>query len=343
MQQTVKIDIVSGFLGAGKTTLINKLLDEAYKGERLALLENEFGEIGIDGDLVKGSGITVKELANGCICCTLQTDFIDGLQELVETWQPERILIEPTGLAQLADILAPCRKAAESLNLEINAVFTVVNAASYTALIAVSGAFFTSQIADARLIVLSATQSIPVEDMSLEEIVASLRALNPQAPIITEAWNAVDGLSLLAAAEEAATEQGRHDPRRPERHDEDGDGDHDRHHGHEHHDDDDHDAHHHDTDGFESVSFRLQSSWTEEKALKLESLLKSGCCGEVFRAKGLLRPSENAKARALKFDYVYGAATLSNIEYAGEGKLVVIGRELKTENLQDSVNALAGL
>jgi G3E family GTPase len=327
MKQAIKIDIISGFLGAGKTTLINKLLAEAYAGERVALLENEFGEIGIDGDLLQGSGITVKELSNGCICCTLQGDFIDGIRELVETCNPDRIIIEPTGLAKLSDILAPCKKAAESLPLEINLVVSVVNGASYTALINVGGEFFTNQITDAWFILISAVQDIPDDDMSLAEIVASIRSLNARAPIFSDPWDTTDGLALLAAAEQAAVmgqaaaeEQAAvkagQDP-------------HEEHH-HEH--DHEHDSHHdHDTSGFASVSFRLKSPWTAEKVQGLTAILKSGECGEVFRAKGLL-PTD--KKTALKFDYVYGTAKLIEIGFPGDGKLVVIGRDLKTDRLE---------
>lgn len=320
MEQTVvKIDIIAGFLGAGKTTLINKLLNEAYKGERVALLENEFGEIGIDGDLLQGSGIAVKELSNGCICCTLQTDFIKGIQELVETWKPERILIEPTGIAQISDVLSPCGKAAASLPLEINSVITVVNAESYPALISVAGEFFTNQISHAWFIALSAVQDIHDDEMTLAEMTASIRSLNPTTPIYTEPWDTIDGLTLLTAAEEAAAEQGDHD--HPHEHN------HEHHHNHDHHHEDD-------TGGFTSASFRFKSPWTAERVRGLADILKSGDCGEVFRAKGLLPAEENAGTAAFKFDYVYGTTTVSGIDYPGEGKLVVIGRALKTDRLE---------
>ncbi|AEF83532.1 cobalamin synthesis protein CobW [Treponema primitia ZAS-2] len=331
MKQTIKIDIISGFLGAGKTTLINKLLAEAYAGERVALLENEFGEIGIDGDLLQGSGITVKELANGCICCTLQGDFVDGIRELVETCNPERIIIEPTGLAKLLDIIAPCKKAAESLPLEINLVVSLVNAASYTPLINVGGEFFTNQIIDAWFILISAVQDIPDDDMSLAEIVESIRTLNDKAPIFTDPWDTTDGLTLLTAAEQAAVmgqataeEQAAvkagQDPHEEYHHDHE----HDSHHDHVH-------DHNHDTNGFSSVSFHLKSPWTAEKVQGLAAIFKSGECGEVFRAKGLL-PTD--KKRALKFDYVYGTVKLIEIDFPGEGKLVIIGRDLKTDRLE---------
>jgi G3E family GTPase len=320
-QSAVKIDIIAGFLGAGKTTLINKLLNEAYKGERVALLENEFGEIGIDGDLLQGSGIAVKELSNGCICCTLQTDFIEGIQELVETWKPERILIEPTGIAQIADVLSPCGKAAVSLPLKINSVITVVNAASYPALSSVSGEFFTNQISNAWFIALSAVQDISNDEISLAEMVRSIRDLNPTAPIITDPWDAIDGLTLLTAAEEAAAKQGNHDRRHEHTHE------HEHHHHHNHHHEDD-------AGGFSSASFRIKSPWTAERVRGLADILKGGDSGEVFRAKGLLPAAEKAGTNALKFDYVYGTATLSDIDYPGEGKLVVIGRALKTDRLE---------
>lgn len=308
----IKVDIVTGFLGAGKTTLINKLIAEAYPAERVALLENEFGEIGIDGDLAAASGITVKELANGCICCTLQGDFVEGIAELARTVSPDRIIIEPTGLARPEDLRSACALAGKKSPIRINAAITVVNAAAFPALFNVAGEIFLSQIAGASCIVLSAAQNISPDDMGLDRMIETLRGINPRAPILADPWDALDGLRLLAFAEECVQEPASHD-----------------HHEHHHHHD-----HHHETDEWDSISRFVTGTWTAEMLRNMAEKLKSGACGEVYRSKGLF-PS-GAAGKALKFDYVYGEVSITETDYAGKGKLVLIGRALN----RDAVMAL---
>jgi G3E family GTPase len=309
----IKLEIISGFLGAGKTTLINKLLREAWRGEKTAVLENEFGEIGVDGDLLKGHDLTVREITNGCICCTLKGDFVEGIKELARDYRPDRIVIEPTGIGKLADILEACRLAAKEAPVSARVVMTVAQAPLVPAFLEVSGEFYSEQITNAPVIVLSAVQTLSPDDPPLEETLGRIRELNPGAAVFTEPWDTLDSLKLLAVAEEmtakalAPHEQG---------------------HEHEHEHDHEHD-HSHETGGFDSCSFILKKPWAAEDVDDLIARMKSGNFGEIFRAKGFFP----IQGRFHKLDYVYGRAAILPADYSGEGKFVVIGRELKKEEL----------
>ncbi|MDR1586263.1 MAG: GTP-binding protein [Treponema sp.] len=191
----IKLEIISGFLGAGKTTLINKLLREAWRGEKTAVLENEFGEIGVDGDLLRGYDLTVREITNGCICCTLKGDFVEGIKELARDYRPERIVIEPTGIGKLVDIMEACRLAAEDAPVLVHTIMTVVQAPLVSAFLAVSGEFYQEQIKNAPVIVLSAAQDLGGDDPSLPHILRKIRELNLGAVIFAEPWDALDGLN----------------------------------------------------------------------------------------------------------------------------------------------------
>ncbi|MEL7566142.1 MAG: DUF1638 domain-containing protein [Dehalobacterium sp.] len=314
MAQTVKIDIISGFLGAGKTTLINKLLKEAYIGEKIALLENEFGEISIDGDLFNGYDITVKEIANGCICCTLQGSFVKGIVELVQKYAPDRIIIEPTGIGRLKDILFACTEAAKEVHLAINCIITVVDATMYSIFMEVSGEFYQRQISDGRTIVLSAVQNLS-EDDNLPGIINGLRALNPLAPIFDKPWDEVDGLELLQVAEETGL----------------------MHHDHHHHQDCNHDHEHdhnhdhrHDNEGFQSCSFETDKVWTDQEIRDMMQKLAQETCGRVYRAKGFLR----TEAGMVKVDYVYGRDEIVSSPYTGPSKFVMIGKDMDENRLE---------
>lgn len=304
----IKIDIIAGFLGAGKTTFINKLLQEAYVGETVTLLENEFGEVGIDGDLLSGHALAVKELSNGCICCTLQGDFIDGIRELAETYRPDRILIEPTGIGRIGDIRQACNEAARSVPVALNTLLTIVDATLFTAMIEVSGAFYTQQIAEGDVIVLSAVQNLTADDMPLAEIVVKLRKLNTEAPIFSVPWQELDTLQVLQVAEEiAAAKHGRDDDHPDASH-----------------------HHHHDNDGFSSSSVAIGGIWLERDIGRLAEGLRSGNFGTVFRAKGFF-PGVNGMQ---KCDYVYGRMETRPVDYRGKGKFVVIGKNLKESDLK---------
>ena len=255
----IKVDIFSGFLGAGKTTLIKKLIEEAYKGEQVVLIENEFGEIGIDGGFLKDSGVEINEMNSGCICCSLVGDFGKALEQVVEQFHPDRILIEPSGVGKLSDII----QAVENLDLadvQLNGFTTIVDAKKAKIYMKNFGEFFNNQVEHASSIILSHTKGM--DEDKLAQVVALLREHNPHATIITTDWDALDGKKILAAMEKRDTiDEALHHLEEEQAHAHHHDHDdtcgcgHDHHHDHHHHDDDeecccghehdhDHDHHH---------------------------------------------------------------------------------------------------
>ena len=197
-----KIDIFSGFLGAGKTTLIKKLIKEAYAGEKLVLIENEFGEIGIDGGFMKEAGIEVNEMNSGCICCSLVGDFAEALQKVIDEYHPDRVLIEPSGVGKLSDVIAAVQNA-KTQGAVVNSFTTVADAGKCKMYIKNFGEFYNNQIEHASTIILSRTQGIKEE--KLDAAMALLREHNPEAVIITTPWDAIDGKQILAAMEKQST------------------------------------------------------------------------------------------------------------------------------------------
>ena len=250
-----KIDIISGFLGAGKTTLIKKLLSEALKGQQVVLIENEFGEIGIDGGFLKDAGVNITEMNSGCICCSLVGDFGTALKDVITKFNPDRIIIEPSGVGKLSDVIKAVQGVAEDAPIELNSLVTVADANKCKMYMKNFGEFYNNQVESAHTIVLSRTQNMKQD--KLEACVAMIREHNKDAAVITTPWDELTGEQLLAAMEKPvsladmvmAEEEicpvcgGHHD------HDHD---DHDHEHEHEHHHDhDDHDhehEHHHDHD-----------------------------------------------------------------------------------------------
>ena len=265
-----KIDIISGFLGAGKTTLIKKLLAEAYQGEKLVLIENEFGEISIDGGFLKESGVQVSEMSSGCICCSLVGDFNKALKDVAAQFQPDRILIEPSGVGKLSDVIVAVENtAAEAGTMRLNSFVTVADASKVKVYMKNFGEFYNNQIESAGTIVLSRTQKLSQE--KLEAAVAMLREKNPDAAILTTPWDDLNGKTILTAIEKVsladellAKMRAEHEAEEAEHahhhHDHEGHGDHEHHHDHgdheaheHHHDHGDHEAHehHHDHEGHE--------------------------------------------------------------------------------------------
>ena len=258
-----KIDIVSGFLGAGKTTLIKKLLAEAFQGEKLVLIENEFGEISIDGGFLKESGVQISEMSSGCICCSLVGDFNKALKDVHQQFAPDRILIEPSGVGKLSDVIVAVENTVKDVpDMQLNSFVTVADATKVKVYMKNFGEFYNNQIESAGTIILSRTQKLNQE--KLEAAVALLREKNPNAAILTTPWDELDGRTILSAIEKVsladellARMRAEHEADEAEHHhhhhDHDDD-DHDHEHCHHHdHDDDDHDHehcchHHHDED-----------------------------------------------------------------------------------------------
>ena len=263
-----KIDIVSGFLGAGKTTLIKKLLAEAFQGEKLVLIENEFGEISIDGGFLKDSGVQISEMSSGCICCSLVGDFNKALKEVHEQFHPDRILIEPSGVGKLSDVIVAVENTVKDVpDMKLNSFVTVADATKVKIYMKNFGEFYNNQIESAGTIILSRTQKLSQE--KLEAAVALLREKNPSAAILTTPWDVLDGKTILSAIEKVSladellekmraeheADAAEHEHEHEHHHHHDHDDDHDEHnheheHCHHHHDDDDddddHDEHDHD-------------------------------------------------------------------------------------------------
>ena len=243
-----KIDIVSGFLGAGKTTLIKKLLAEAYPGEKLVLIENEFGEISIDGGFLKEAGIQISEMSSGCICCSLVGDFNKALKDVQAQFHPDRILIEPSGVGKLSDVIVAVENTvADVPDMKLNSFVTVADATKVKVYMKNFGEFYNNQIESAGTIILSRTQKLTEE--KLEAAVSMLREKNPDAAILTTPWDQLDGKTILSAIEKVsladellAKMRAEHEAEGAEHHH-----DHDGHdeHGHHHHDHDDEEEHHH--------------------------------------------------------------------------------------------------
>ena len=239
-----KIDIISGFLGAGKTTFIKKMIDEVFKGEKIVLIENEFGEVGIDGGFLKDAGIQITEMNSGCICCSLVGDFGKNLHEVIDKYHPDRILIEPSGVGKLSDVMKSVIDIEKEEDVKLNGLVTVVNALKASKQMKAFGEFFNNQIEYATVVVLSRSQNATPEQLEL--CVKQIQTLNPKAAIITTAWDAIkgeqilkviegaDSLEMKLMAEQHAKEEAEEHEHEHHHHDHDHE-DHDHEHDHEHH------------------------------------------------------------------------------------------------------------
>ena len=361
-----KIDIYSGFLGAGKTTLIKKLLAEAYTGMKVVLIENEFGEIGVDGGFLKDAGVEVKELNAGCICCSLTGDFKEALKMVEAQYHPDRILIEPSGVGKLSEVAAAVMATGDS-NLEIGGLTTVVDAAKCKMFMKNFGEFFDDQLKFAHTVVLSRSQYI--DDEKLQAVLELIRSINKDAEIITAPWDDLDGKQILAAIdgrdelsealhhmiEEHLAEDDDDDDDDHDDHDHDEHGHHHHHHHHDHDDDDDdddddehehehhghhHHHHHHHHHGehdadevFESIGHETARRYTEDE---LEAMLlaldDSEKYGLIVRAKGIV---ENAGGGWIHFDYTPGEVDIRSGSAALTGLVCVIGHEPKEEEIEE--------
>ena len=252
-----KIDIISGFLGAGKTTFIKKMIDEVFKGEKIVLIENEFGEVGIDGGFLKDAGIQITEMNSGCICCSLVGDFGRNLHEVIDKYHPDRILIEPSGVGKLSDVMKSVIDIEKEEDVKLNGLVTVVNALKASKQMKAFGEFFNNQIEFATVVVLSRSQSATPEQLEL--CVKQIQALNPKAAIITTPWDSIkgeqilkviegaDSLEMKLMAEQHAKEEAEEHEHEHHHHDHEHEDEHEHHH-HDHDDEDEHEHHHHDHD-----------------------------------------------------------------------------------------------
>ena len=328
-----KIDIISGFLGAGKTTLIKKMLAEAYAGEKLVLIENEFGEISIDGGFLKESGVQVSEMSSGCICCSLVGDFGEALKEVYEQFKPDRILIEPSGVGKLSDVIVAVEDTVKDVpEMALNSYTTVADASKVKVYMKNFGEFYNNQIESAGTIILSRTQKLSQE--KLEAAVALLREKNADAAIITTPWDQIDGKAILGAVEKVSLADELLEAMRHE-HEE-----HEHHHHHEHHHDHgeectcgchDHDHHHHHADEvFTSWGVETVKVFTQSEIERVLTALDSGEYGVILRAKGIV-PSEGGKW--LHFDYVPEEHEVRGGAADYTGRLCVIGSQLREHEL----------
>ena len=366
-----KIDIISGFLGAGKTTLIKKLLSEAFTGEQVVLIENEFGEIGIDGGFLKESGIEIREMNSGCICCSLVGDFGKSLREVVDTYHPDRILIEPSGVGKLSDVIKAVQDVQEEIDAQLNSFTTVVDVTKCRIYRKNFGEFFSNQIEYAGAVILSRTDKAKPE--KIEESVALLRELNDKAPFITTPIAQLPGKKILETMESSKSleeelldeiicpecghhhEEGEccgHDHEHEHHHHEhehhhheheEHDHHHDHDHGeccghdHDHHHHHEHAGHHHADDVFTSWGRETIHIYTKDQISNiLKELETDGSYGNVLRAKGMV---SGADREWIYFDMVPGEHEVRTGAPEYTGRICVIGAELN----EDKLAALFGL
>ena len=343
-----KIDIISGFLGAGKTTLIKKLIAEALQGQQVVLIENEFGEIGIDGGFLKDAGINITEMNSGCICCSLVGDFDEALRQVVEQFHPDRIIIEPSGVGKLSDVALAVKNVAEDTGLEINSMVTVADAGKCKMYMKNFGEFYNNQVESANTIVLSRTQNISQE--KLEEVAALLREHNQDAVIITTPWDDLTGAQILAAMEHPVSladlvfaEEEEHEHHHHHHDEEEEEHEHHHHHHdedeeeHEHHHEHGHHHHHHHHHGhdadeiFQSWGVETPRKYTKEEiASILKTLSDSQEYGIILRSKGMV-PAQDGTW--IYFDMVPGECDIREGAPEYTGRLCVIGSDVKEDKL----------
>ena len=351
-----KIDIISGFLGAGKTTLIKKLLKEAYKDEKVVLIENEFGEIGIDGGFLRDAGVEITEMNSGCICCSLVGDFTKALEKVIFDYAPDRVIIEPSGVGKLSDVIKAAGKVVSS-EISLNSFTTVVDAGKCKVYSKNFGEFFLDQIKNASSVILSHTDV--AKPHKIEESIAIIREYNEDAVIISTPIESLTGAAVLSAMEKKNTIENElerlKEAHHHHHHDHDGEcecGCHEHHHHdhgkececgsheHHHHEHDGececgcHEHHHHHADEvFSSVGVETAKTFTKEKIEQVLSTLdEGGELGTVLRAKGIL-PSESGEW--IHFDYVPGEIDIRFGSAEVIGRLCVIGAGINKEKIKE--------
>ena len=369
-----KIDIISGFLGAGKTTLIKKLIEQAFKGEKLVLIENEFGEIGIDGGFLKDAGVQITEMNSGCICCSLVGDFGTALKQVITDYTPDRIIIEPSGVGKLSDVIKAVKDVSGNLDVELDSYTTVADVSKVKIYMKNFGEFFNNQIESANTIILSRTQTTTQD--KIEKAVAMIREKNDHATIITTPWDEIDGAAIREAMqnykslEETMMDEAKkghdHDHDHGDEctcgchdhdHHHDHDDDHEHHHDHDehehHHDHDDHDHHHdhdhgdectcgcHDHDHHHHHADEVFTSWGRETIRKytregLEKMLEALSASEDYGI--ILRAKGMLPAEDgtwIYFDMVPEETEIREGAPEYTGRLCVIGSKLKEDKLAE--------
>ena len=369
-----KIDIISGFLGAGKTTLIKKLIEQAFKGEKLVLIENEFGEIGIDGGFLKDAGVQITEMNSGCICCSLVGDFGTALKQVITDYTPDRIIIEPSGVGKLSDVIKAVKDVSGNLDVELDSYTTVADVSKVKIYMKNFGEFFNNQIESANTIILSRTQTTTQD--KIEKAVAMIREKNDHATIITTPWDEIEGAAIREAMQnyKSLEETMMDEAKKGHDHDHDhgdectcGCHDHDHHHDHDddhehhhdrddhehHHDHDDHDHHHdhdhgdectcgcHDHDHHHHHADEVFTSWGKETPHKynedkLREILDTLADTEKYGV--ILRAKGIVPSDAgewLYFDLVPGEFEIRKGKADITGKLCVIGSKLKEDDLAE--------
>ena len=345
----VKINVISGFLGAGKTTLIKKLLTGSLRNEKVVLLENEYGEIGIDGGFMKDAGITVTELNAGCICCTLAGDFQAAVDQLIDTYHPDRILVEPTGVGKLSEILSAVEKAkTRHPEIEVGGSATVVDAGKCRMYMKNFGEFFLDQVKSASTVIFSRTQLLSPD--RVEKSRQLIAEAHPDARIITTPWDDMEPDFILEVIE-----NGKPIWFAPLEDDDDDEEDEHEHHHHDHdHDDDEHEHHHHDHDHghehhhhhhhhgegehdadevFGNIGLETAQRYEKDEIRDILSKLSDEEeYGRILRAKGIL---QNAAGEWFQFDYVPGEIDLRDGSADYTGRLCVIGADLNEKTLTE--------
>ena len=330
----IKVDVISGFLGAGKTTLIKKLFSHCFKNEKVVLIENEFGEIGIDGAFLKDAGVSIKEINSGCICCSLVGNFADAMKEIVQTYNPDRIIIEPSGVGKLSDIIKAVKGV--DCDLHLNVVATVVDGGKVKMYARNFGEFYNDQVINANTIIMSKTDK--TDEKKVMEGYEILRALNERATIVTTPVSQLNGEKILSALEEqvnlidllVAQLHAEHH----HEHDEECC-------CHEHHHEHDeecccHEHHHHADEVFASWGKETVKAYGKRELESILNALTNGDYGVILRSKGILKANDSDNW--YYFDFVAGDWEIREGEPDVVGRAVVIGSDLKEEAIEKLFN-----
>ena len=325
-----KVDIFSGFLGAGKTTLIKKLIEEGYDEKNIVIIENEFGEIGIDSGFLKDTGIQINEMNSGCICCTLVGDFSKALNQVVEEYKPGRILIEPSGVGKLSDVIL----AVENLNnpeIELDRFITVADAGKYNVYMKNFGEFYENQIQFAATIILSHTDNVP--EKNINEVISAIRAKNKDANLVTSSWESISGRQILEASDKKDGMKEDLEQLKEEVHCCHHHREHEHNHAEEEHCCHHHGEHehHHADEVFDEIGVETANRYSQEEIGKILEKFDTEEYGYVLRAKGIVR----GESEFIHFDYIPHEADVRKGTPEVIGKICVIGVNLDVDKIKE--------